>query len=96
LRRRGVTHVLTVAAGFAPKHPNDFTYCLVDVADRPEESLNRWGCLVTPGVGVRLVTWDRTGCHQLIELCLFPYALPGLSLSGVTRIGYMDCTGCHR
>jgi len=40
LRRCGVTHVLTVAASLAPKHPADFTYCLVDVADRPEEPIN--------------------------------------------------------
>lgn len=36
LQQLGVTHILTVAAGFAPKHPDDFTYCLVDVMDRPE------------------------------------------------------------
>ena len=41
LVRLGVTHILTVASGFPPKHPDDFTYCLVDVADRPEEGLSR-------------------------------------------------------
>lgn len=41
LQRLNITHVLTVASGFAPKHPDDFTYCVVNVADRPEETLSR-------------------------------------------------------
>ena len=33
----GITHVLTVAGGFPPKFPDDYVYCVVDVADAPSE-----------------------------------------------------------
>lgn len=42
LKELGVTHILTVAGGFKPLHPDDFNYCLVDVADRPDENLQRY------------------------------------------------------
>ena len=38
LEAAGITHVLTVAGGFAPRFPDDYTYCLVDVADSPRSS----------------------------------------------------------
>lgn len=41
LEAAGITHVLTVAGGFAPRFPDDYTYCLVDVADSPSEPLHR-------------------------------------------------------
>ena len=39
LHRCGITHVLTVAGGFPPRFPGEFTYCNVDVKDVPEVRL---------------------------------------------------------
>ena len=41
LEAAGITHVLTVAGGLAPRFPDEYTYCLVDVADSPSEPLHR-------------------------------------------------------
>jgi protein-tyrosine phosphatase len=38
MKRRGITHVLTVAH-IPPPHPNDFKYKLIDIDDHPESDL---------------------------------------------------------
>ncbi|XP_074292189.1 dual specificity protein phosphatase 1-like isoform X2 [Silene latifolia] len=42
LKRLNVTHVLTVAASLAPPHPSDFTYKVIEVADREETNLAQY------------------------------------------------------
>jgi len=54
LQRLNITHVLTVAGGFEPKFPSEFTYECVDVKDVPEERL--------------CVHFDR--CLKFIAKCL--------------------------
>ena len=54
LNRLNITHVLTVAGGFEPKFPSEFTYECVDVKDVPEERL--------------CVHFDR--CLKFIAKCL--------------------------
>lgn len=42
LKSLNITHILTVAGSLAPAYPNDFTYKVVDVADRADTDLARY------------------------------------------------------
>lgn len=41
LKSLNITHILTVAGSIAPAYPNDFTYKVIDVADREDTDLAR-------------------------------------------------------
>lgn len=39
LKKNGITHILTMAAGMRPLYPKEFIYKCVDVYDMPAENL---------------------------------------------------------
>jgi protein-tyrosine phosphatase len=39
LKKAGITHILTMAAGMKPIYPSDFIYKCVEIYDLPSESL---------------------------------------------------------
>ncbi len=45
LKRAGITHVLQVADGLSPSHPNEFTYLSISVQDMPGRHKMLAACL---------------------------------------------------
>lgn len=41
LKKKGITHILQVAAGFKPFFPGEFNYMVINILDMPFENIMR-------------------------------------------------------
>lgn len=79
LKARGVTHIITAAAGLRPSYPNDFKYLVFNLLDMPHANISQYFDKVH-----RFITEAKKNGGIILVHCM-----AGISRSSTCVIAYL-------